>query len=336
MTQERRSVLAGVGIFIALAAAFILSHVLATVVVAVAAAYMLLPLHRWLVKHGLPAYWSAIATSLLGVVASLALISPFVFVLYLRRRTLIDVITSLDGSLLVTIGNEHIRLDLTAVQEAITPNISRLAVFIGQQLSVISAKFIVYGFVVFALLYYHRDLRSLVFGPIPASYHGVIDTIHVRIREMFFGHYVLVIVGGVTTYIAGLGVFIVLGYSVPYALALFGAVLWVLPFVSAAPLVFGLSAFHILQTEFLLGLSVAGLGAVFLVALPTLVVDVVRTRLDNPQRLSQTLYFVGFVGGGLTVGIVGLIAGPLALTVLTTLFTELGNMTERSADEELL
>jgi len=327
VSRQRRIILLGASVVIALAAAFVLSNVIGTVVIAVAASYMLLPVHQWIVRHGIPAYWSAMLSTVLGVVISLLLVAPFVFVLYLRRQAVIDVLTSLDGSFLVVIAGERYMLDLTPLQEAITPNISRLAVFLGQQLSVLSAKFIVYAFVVFALLYYHRDLRSLVFGPVSPTYHRLIEDIHRRVREVLFGHYVLVIIGGVTTYIAGLGVFIVLGYSVPYALALTAAVLWVLPFVSSAPLVFALAVFHVLSGEWVMALSVAGLGSVFLVAIPTFSVDLARARFDNPKRLSQTLYFVGFVGGGLTIGLVGFIAGPLALTILTTIFTNLVTVT---------
>jgi predicted PurR-regulated permease PerM len=324
----------GTGIAIALVAAFVLSRVLATIVIGVAVSYMLLPVHRGLVGRGLPAYWSAIGTTVLGVLASLALVAPFVFVLYVRRESVVDVVTSLNGSFPVQIGTETYFLDVTPIQEAITPNLSRLAVFLGRELSVLAAKFVVYAFVVFALLYYHDKLRALVFGPVPAPYHGLVERAHARIRGVLLGHYVLVIVGGVTTYVTGLAVFIFLGYSVPYALALVGAVLWVLPFVSAAPLVFVLGVGHVLADEFLMALSVAALGGLFLVAVPRFSVELVRRRLDNPRRLSQTLYFVGFVGGALTVGLVGLVAGPLALTILRTLFEELGRTSTVAAPED--
>jgi predicted PurR-regulated permease PerM len=93
----------------------------------------------------------------------------------------------------------------------------------------------------------------------------------------------------------------------------------VLPFISAAPLVFGLAVFHVLNGELVSFVGMAALGTIFLVAMPNLVVDAVRFRLGDPERLSPTLYFVGFVGGGLTVGVVGFIIGPLVLTVVVSL-----------------
>jgi predicted PurR-regulated permease PerM len=309
----------GLGFLIASIAAFVLSGVIMTILVAVAASYMLLPAHKWTIRHGVPPYWSAILVTLAGVVVSLALIVPFVFVLYARRDALLDGIAALDTSIPVTVGSETLTLNLTPLQEALTPNVSRVAVAAAQQASVYSAKFIVYAFVVFALLYYHTKLRSLAFGPVPTGYHDIADRVHVRVREVLFGHYVLVLAGGVVTYVTGLGIFLLLDYQLPFILALIGAVLWALPFISAAPLVFGLAVFHFLEGELLALFAVATLGIIFLVALPNLIVDAVRFRLGDPERLSQTLYFVGFVGGGLTVGLVGVVIGPIVLAIVVAL-----------------
>jgi predicted PurR-regulated permease PerM len=330
VTSERRTVLVGLAVVVAAVAAFVLSRVLSTIAIAVAASYMLLPAHKWTIRHGLSPYWSAILSTLAGVLVSLLLVFPFGFVLYARRGALLDGIEALDTSIPVSVGGETVLLNLTPLQEALLPSVSRIAVIAAQSASVYTAKFVVYAFVVFALLYYHTRLRSLVFGPIPAMYHDVIDRIHTRIREVLFGHYVLVLVGGVVTYATGLGVFLLLGYQLPFVLALVGAGLWVLPFISAAPLVVGLAVFHLLNGELLMFTAIASLGAIFLVAVPNLVVDAVRFRLGDPERLSQTLYFVGFVGGGLTVGFVGLVVGPIVLTIVVSLS---GLLTEYATPE---
>ena len=319
MNNDRQTVLVGLAVAAAVSAAFVLSEVLATISTAVAVSYMLLPAHKWTTRHGVPSYWSAILATLAGVVLSLVVLLPFAFVLYVRREALLDGIAVLDTSAVISVGGETLIVNLAPIQEAVTPSVSGAAVLAAQSASVLSMKFIVYGFVVFALLYYHARLRSLVFGPVPATYHDVIDRIHKRVREVLFGHYVLVLVGGAVTYATGLGVFLLLGYQLPFVLAILGAVLWVLPFISAAPLVVGLAVFHLLEGELVMFVVISLLGAIFLVALPNLIVDAVRFRLGDPERLSQTLYFVGFVGGGLTVGLVGFIIGPLALTIVVSL-----------------
>lgn len=329
MDRERKRVLVLVSVSVAAVAVLVLGRVLGTVTIAIAAGYILLPIHQRFIGWGISDYWSAILASIAGAAISLVIAFPFVFTLYARRQQLLDTLTSLDTSIPIELAGRTLVLDLTPIQTAITPRVSEIAVFLGRRVSVLSAKFIVYAFVVFALLYYHRDLRSLAFGPLPTAYHDVADAIHGRIRATLFGHYVLVLIGGATTYVAGVVVFTVLGYAAPYTLALAGAVIWILPFVSAAPLVLVLSAAHALDGDLAMAVFVGVLGAVFLVMIPTAVVSAARTRFGNPQRLSKTVYFVGFVGGGLTLGIIGLIVGPLALTVLVTLAERLAAEQDR-------
>lgn len=298
---------------------FVLSGVAGVVVLAVAAAYVLVPLHRWFLRRGVPAYWGAIAASLTGAVAAVLVSLPFGFVLYARRDVVRAVVDSLAVSVSVVVGGRTITFDPAAFVESLAPQLSSLAVFLGRQLSVLSAKLIVFAFVVFALLYYHAQLRALAFEPVPSEYHDIIETVHRRVRGVLFGHYVLAFVGGTVTYVLGLGVFFVLGYQIPFALALAAAVMWILPFISAGPLVLTLTAYHALLGEHVMAVSVGVLGAVFLVAVPNVLVYRIRRRLGDTQRLSEAVYLVGFVGGGLSFGVVGLVAGPLALAALSSL-----------------
>lgn len=320
MVRERRRVLWLIGLVVTAVAAFVLSAVIRTVFLAIATGYVLLPVHRWLGRRGLNPYWSAIAATMLGLVTTLLIVLPIGFVLYVRRDVIVTTLQSMSGELTLFFINEQpVVLDIGGIREAILPSLSRVAVTIASSLSTLSAKFIVFAFVVFALLYYHRSLRTLAFGPVPPTYQGVADRVHERIREILFGHYVLVLVGGAVTYIFGLVVFVSLGYQIPYFLALVGAILWILPYISAAPLVLALTALHAFSDELGMAITIGVLGSLFLVLAPNVVVRVARKRLGAPSRLNQTLYFVGFVGGGLTIGLVGFVAGPLALAVLTTL-----------------
>lgn len=324
--RERRRLLWGVGLTVAAAATFVLSAVIETVLVAIATSYVLLPVHRWFLRRGIRHYWSAIVTTVLGIAVALLTAVPFGFVLYIRREAIIETLQRLDGELtLVVISNQPVVLDLGRLRETFVPELSAIAVSIAQSLSTVAAKFVVFAFVVFAILYYHENLRRLAFGPVPPGYHEVIDRVHARVEEVLFGHYALVFVGGAITYVLGLVVFIGLGYRIPFFLALAGAVLWILPYVNAAPLVFALTVSHVYSGELVMALIVGVLGAVVLVATPGLLVQSVRQRFDNPSRLDHALYLVGFVGGGLTIGLVGFVLGPLALAIVTTLVDALAD-----------
>lgn len=320
MAEERRQLLWVVGLVVTVVAAFVLSAVIETVLVAIAASYVLLPGHRWITRRGLKPYWSAIMATVVGVAGALSVALPIGFVLYVRREVIVDFLQQLSGEVtLLVVSGQPIVIDIGGIRESIVPELSGLAVSLAQSLSTLSAKFVVFAFVVFAVLYYHENLRGMAFGPVPSAYHGAIERVHHRVRGVLFGHYVLALVGGGVTYSLGLVVFTGFGYEIPFFLALVGAVLWILPYVSAAPLVFVLTVTHALNGELMMAVTIGVVGAIVLVAAPRLIVQATKRRLGEPSGLSHVLYFVGFVGGGLTVGVVGVVLGPLALAVLTGL-----------------
>ena len=320
MAGERRQLLWVVGLLVTVVAAFVLSAVIKTVIVAIAASYVLLPAHRWIIRRGLKPYWSAMVATVVGVVGTLSIALPIGFVLYVRREVIVDFLQRLSGEVtLLVVSEQPVVLDVGGIRESIVPELSELAVSFAQSLSTVSAKFVVFAFVVFAVLYYHENLSGMAFGPVPSEYHGAIERVHHRVRGVLFGHYVLALVGAGVTYALGLVVFIGLGYEIPFFLALVGAVLWILPYVSAAPLVFLLTITHVLSGELMMAVTIGVVGAIVLVAAPRVIVQATKRRLGEPLGLDHVMYFVGFVGGGLTIGIVGVVLGPLALAVLTGL-----------------
>lgn len=316
MSRNRRRILVALTVLTVGFAAVVLSQVVWTVVLGIAAAYVLLPFHKWLMGRGVPAYWSAIVSSLFIVVLVLVLFTPIGVVLFLRRQETIEFIQDTPDQQEFTIGDSLVTIDIDTVQEQFVPGLSDLAPALLAQLSVLASKFVVFAFVVFALLYYHEQLRPLAYNAIPSPYHGVVDAVHWRVRDVLFGHYVLAVVGLTVTYISGIAVFSLLGYSLPLVFSLAAALLWILPFVSPAPLVAGLGLYHLFVGEPVSALLIGLFGILFLVAIPRVFVAEGRYRLDNPRPLSSSVYFIGFVGGFLTVGFVGIVVGPLALAIL--------------------
>lgn len=319
MTQQRRNILVGLTLLSVGFAVAVLSRVIWTVVLGIAAAYVLLPLHKWLIHRGIPSYWSAMFSSLFVVVAALLIAAPIAVVLFLRRSETIEFVRSVPSEIEFTAGDTLVTINLVAVQDRLTPGLTDVALSIATQISVLAAQFVVFAFVVFALLYYHERLGPLTYNSVPPVYHGIVDSLHRRVRGVLFGHYVLVLVGGAVTYIAGVAVFSVLGYSLPLVFSLAAATLWILPFVSPAPLVAGLGLYHILVGELVSAMLIGLFGVLFLVAVPRVIVAEGRYRLGHPQSISSSVYFIGFVGGFLTIGLVGIVVGPVALALLSEL-----------------
>lgn len=311
--------LVGTALLVGVVAAVVLSAVVWTVMLAIAMGYLLLPVHRWLLRRGLAPYWSAVLSALVAVVASLVAFVPIAWVLYVRREVIVAAANSLDGEVTLFVVSGHpVVFDLGAIRAAVVPSFSSLAVSTARELATLSAKFTVFAFVVFALLYYHDRLRGLVYRPTPAGYHDVVETVHERVRDTMFGHYLLALLGAAITYLLALGFFGVFGYQFPYALALAAAAFWILPVVSVGLLVFAIATYHALGGQPAVALLVGVFGAVVLVAVPRILVFLAHERMGRPRQLSASVYFVGFVGGLLTVGLVGVVVGPLALAVTLT------------------
>jgi predicted PurR-regulated permease PerM len=316
VAPTRRNILIGVlGATVAVAA-IILSRVIGTFVLAIAAAYVLLPVHRWLLSKGVPPYWSAIISTGAIVVIGSALLFPVAVVLWTQWDQISDLVTEQSLAYTFTISGREIDLSVTQIQEAFFPNVDEMAVTLAREATVYGPQAVVFAFVIFALLYYHDRLKPLAYTPLPGPYHDVVNAIHSRIREVLFGHYVLTIIAATVTYVAGIFVFWLLGYSLPFVFALTAALFWILPFVVPSVFVLGLGAYHVLVGDLLLAGLIIVIGSIFLIGLPRLVVAEFRERFGQPRPLSSTVYFIGFVGGALTIGIYGIVIGPLALAVL--------------------
>jgi predicted PurR-regulated permease PerM len=317
VARERRRVLLGSTAVVAVAALLVLSAVVTTVLLAGAASYVLLPVHRRLCRRGVPEYWSAIATSLFSAAVGFSLLAPLVYVLVVRRERIRTLLDSLRGEVtLFFVGDTPVVFDYGSLRETLVPGFAQVAGFLGSRLASLSARLVVFAFVVFALLYYNDRIGGLARRLVTERYYDVFRHVHVRVREVLYAHFVVAYFGGAVTYLFGLAVFDLAGYRFPASVALLAAVFWLLPVVTVSVFVFGLSGALAVGGAPIDALVVGVLGAAFLVGVPTLVVGRLRARLDHPEGLSAPAYFVGFVGGGLTIGPAGVVLGPLAVTVL--------------------
>jgi predicted PurR-regulated permease PerM len=317
VARERRRVLFGATAAVAVVALFVLSAVVTTILLAGAASYVLLPVHRGLSRRGLSDYWSAIATSAFAGAVGLSLLAPFVYVLVVRRDGIRAVLESLRGEVtLFLVGDTPVVFDYGSLREALVPGFAQVAGFVGSRLASLAARLVVFAFVVFGLLYYHDRIAVLIRRLVTDRYYDVFGHVHGRVRDVLYAHFVVAYFGGAVTYLFGLVVFDLAGYRFPASVALIAAVFWVLPVVTVSVFVFVLAGVLAVGGDFANALLVGVLGALFLVGVPEVVVARLRASLGHPERLSAPAYFVGFVGGGLTVGPAGVVLGPIAVTVL--------------------
>ncbi|QLC33395.1 AI-2E family transporter [Halarchaeum sp. CBA1220] len=313
MPYARRTVLIGLFAAFAALAALLLHGVLGTVVFATTVAYLLVPVYRRM-NHRLPAWWAAAATTSAATLGVLLPITAFAYLLYIRSSGVLALIQSLPDEFVLGFGTFSYVVDVATLTGPLTDTVRTLAVDAISALPVLGVKFTLFALLVFALLVAHEEAESAVLAAVPLRYHDVVGALARRARDTLYAIYVLQAATAFATFLVAVPVFWILGYPFPVTLALVCAVLQFLPIVGPS-IVVGALALYQLSVGNVVGAVLVLVVAGALVAwLPD---PVVRPRLSrHTARLPGSLYFIGFTGGLLTVGVIGIIAGPLVVALL--------------------
>lgn len=311
---DRRYVLGALFGLLTIGAAAILTGVLATTFFAVTVAYLLSPLREELVGRGLSPWTASLVattTALLGVVV-LAL--PLVVVIAVRLDAIIAFLSALPPTVTVELAGVTTTVTLAEARAVAVASGRRLARVFALAAPVLALKLTVFVMVVFALLSRIAETHRAVLALVPHGYRDAVRALNRRARATLFGIYVLQAATAAGTFAIGLVFFFLLGYPYFLTLAVFSAILQFLPVVGPSVLVALLSVAHLLAGEPSRAVLVFVGGAVLVAWLPDVVI---RPRLaQGTAGLPGSLYFVGFVGGLLTLGPVGIIAGPLAVALV--------------------
>jgi predicted PurR-regulated permease PerM len=295
-------------------AAFVLADVLATVFFAVTVAYLLVPVRDALTDRGLSLWWASLGATAAAFAAVLLAVSPLAVVVGLRVDQVLAFLQSAPEAVTLRLFGLSYVVTFDQAVAATTGLVTDIARVAAAAAPVFALKLTVFAMVVFALLLNQRAARRAVLGVVPPAYRDVAEAFDDRVRSTLFAVYVLQAATALGTLVVGLPVFWLLGYDIPVTLAVVAAVLQFVPVVGPSVLVAGLAAYHLLVGEQVAAALVLVLGGLLVAWLPDVLI---RPRLARQTTgLSGTLYFVGFVGGILTLGVVGVVAGPLAIAVL--------------------
>lgn len=315
MALSRQAVLALLFGGVAILAAVILTNVLETVFFAITIAYVLVPYYAWLRRRGIPAWWSSALATITAFAAVAAITAPIVFVVYRRRRPLIEVLESLPEQIPIEAVGLAYTVNTGDVISSIVRWLTQTAIAFARTTPVLAAKAAVFAFIVFALLLHRDQVRSAIFGPLPEDYHDIVMALHERVRETLYALYVIQAATAAGTFVIAAVVFVALGYQFPIALAVIAAFLQFVPVLGPSILVLGLGAFALSMGAVEQAVLVVVLGLILIGILPDVLI---RPRLARETaNLPSSLYFVGFVGGILSLGPIGIIAGPLVVAVFS-------------------
>jgi len=311
---NRRFVLAGLLVGLAALATLVLAAVLEVVIFAITVTYVLYPLRQTLVNRGFPRGVASGVATTIAFLAVVVLVAPIAYVIYRRRRRLIEALSGIPETISLTLGDTVFVFETTPYVTAAEASLRDL----GIELAVAAPRFFLglalFTILLFGLLYKPDSVHTAVFGLVPGEYHDVVSRLHERTRATLFTIYILQLATAAATFVVAFVVFFVLGYPTPFSLAVIAGILQFVPIVGPSVLVVGLALNDILLGLPVRAITVLALGLVFVSLLPDLII---RTKLAAwTGELSASLYFVGFVGGVLTVGALGLIVGPLVVALL--------------------
>jgi len=295
-------------------AAVVLAEVLRTVVFAVTVAYVLYPICQWLVGRGLSRRIACVGTTVIAFVAAAILVVPLLYVLYRRRAELIEILEQIPDVVPISVGGFELVIEMV-------PYVAAAEVWVRQvALALAAAPRLVLELVVFTSSCTGSSIDRVRSKP-PSSVWSRRSTTTSR-RGSTSGRERRCTRSTSCRRRRPRGrpcshsfvVFWALGYGSPVLLAVIAGVLQFIPIIGPSVLVVALAVGDLLVEETGRAIAVLVLGLVLVSFVPD---AVIRTQLaDWTGRISPGLYFVGFVGGILTLGAVGLIVGPLVVSLL--------------------
>ena len=317
--------LAGLVAAVALLTAAVLWEVVEVVFFAVTVAYVLYPLRQRLVDRGLSRRVASALVTATAFLAVVVLFAPVVWALVRRRESIVSLLRNLPDSLPVEAAGFTYVVDVASLSEGVTASLRAFALDLAANAIFIVLELAMFALVLYGLLLRPAAVGDAVYGIVPPEYHDVIRRLNDRISGTLYALYVIQAATAVLTFPVAFVVFYALGYGDAFVLSVIAAVFQFIPVLGPGVLALALAAGDFLLGSTQRAVVVAVLGPVVIGLLPDLVV---RPQLASRQaKLPVSLYFVGFTGGVLTVGVIGVIVGPLAVAVLVETVELLGGDT---------
>jgi predicted PurR-regulated permease PerM len=333
VSPPRRYVLGGLFAVLAVAATVLLADVVGTVFFAITVAYLLVPLREELTARGVDPRLSSGVVTLAAFLGVVVVIAPLVFVTASRLSEVLAVLSGLPATYeLDVLGREY-----TVMVSEVRTSAVQLVRTAGRRLlvslPVLLVKFTLFVFLVYTLLQRSEPLGQSLLAVVPPAYRRVAKTFNRRARNTLYGIYILQAATAVGTFVIAVPVFFLLGYRSVLTLSTVAAILQFIPLVGPSVLLLVVAGFHLAAGEVVRALLAVFVGGFLIAWLPDILI---RPRLARRAAdLSGGVYFVGFVGGLLSMGAIGIIAGPLLVAFVVEAATLLSaELNEIPVDEE--
>lgn len=331
---RRQLVLGALFVVIGMLTLMILFRVLGTVFFAITVAYVLYPVRRELCNRGAPRRIAAGVATAVGFLFALLIVAPLVYALYIRRGELLGFIRNIPPEIPVTVFEFTYVINVGRLLTQARQTVVSVAVSLASATPVIALKAFLFLLLVYGLLLRPGDIRRSTMRIVPGEYHDVTLALHRRVRDTLYALYVLQAATALGTFLVAYVVFWALGFDAAFTLAILSGLLQFVPVIGPSVLVALVAAGQALAGEVATAILVVVIGLVFVGFLPD---ALIRPRLASlTTGMPASLYFVGFVGGTLTVGVVGVIAGPLAVALfveVVEIITQERTAVQRTLDD---
>ncbi|MEF8906553.1 MAG: AI-2E family transporter [Haloarculaceae archaeon] len=313
LTQRQR-VLGGLLVGVSTLTVVLLADVIETVFFAITVAYVLYPVRRELYDRGVPRQVAAALAATVGFLFALVVVTPIVVALYIRRGELLAFIREVPSELTVEVFGFEYPVDVSQLLLQARDTVIEAGVNIAGAAPVLALKAFLFAILLYGLLLRPGSVRRATVRVVPGEYHDVVFALHRRVRDTLYALYVLQAATAVGTFVVAYAVFWALGYDAAFSLAVFSGILQFIPILGPSLLVALVAAGQLLAGDVAAAVLVTAFGLALVGFLPD---AVIRPRLASVTTgMPASLYFVGFTGGTLTIGVVGVIAGPLVVAVL--------------------
>jgi predicted PurR-regulated permease PerM len=311
---DRRRRLGLAFVLVSLVSLYVLWQIVWTVFFALTFVYVLFPWRSELVDRGLRPRLAASVLTAVAFVGVVGLFIPVLLVVYQRRGPILDFFGDAPEVIELSIAGFSYPLELAALVPVVRDTLSTAAVQVAQATPILAMKVFLFVFLVYALLYKPGGVRSLLFRTVPGDVQEELLAYHERIRETLYGLYFVQAATGVLTFLIALPVFAMLGYGAFFSIAVLSGVLQFVPILGPSVVVIAVAGVEAAGADLPQAILVLVLGLTLVGFLPD---AILRPRLaKHSAGMPASLYFVGFLGGVFTVGPIGIIAGPLALSLL--------------------
>lgn len=311
--SQRRYVLAAIALLLFVVAGLAIHRVLGTVFLAITVSYLLVPIQRRLKDRDVNEYWAAVAVTTGATVAALVPFAGVAYLVAIRFGPVLGFLGDLPDSVVVSYFGLSQTFVLADVVEVLVRTTRDVALTFAAAVPVLALKFTLFAILVFALLMNHEAAEAALVAPVPEQYHDVLNALGTRASETLYAIYVLQAATSLGTFVIAVPVFMLLGYPFPFTLAFVAGVLQFVPIVGPSLLIIVLGVWKVAIGDVTAALLLFVVAGLFVAWLPDVLI---RPRLSRrTAHLPGSLYFIGFVGGLLTLGPIGVVAGPLAIAL---------------------